>query len=34
MGTLMTKIQCQFRAWVRTPPTSSPMDPPPTATKM
>ena len=34
MGTLMTKIQCQFTAWVKMPPTSRPMDPPPTATNM
>ena len=34
IGTLMKKIQCQLRAWVRMPPTSRPMEPPPTATKM
>jgi hypothetical protein len=33
-GTLMKKIQCHERAWVNTPPTSRPIDPPPTATKM
>ena len=34
MGTLMKKIQCQERDWVSTPPTSRPIEPPPTATKM
>ncbi len=33
MGTLITKIQCQLTAWVSRPPTSRPIDPPPTATK-
>ena len=28
MGTLMKKIQCQLTACVRTPPASSPIDPP------
>ncbi len=34
MGTLMKKIQCQLMVWVKTPPKRSPIEPPPTATKM
>ena len=33
-GMLMKKIQCQLTASVTTPPTSNPIEPPPTATKM
>ncbi len=32
IGTFTKKIQCQLSACVSTPPTSSPMEPPPTAT--
>ena len=34
IGTFTKKIQCQLNVCVSTPPTSSPMEPPPTATKM
>ena len=34
IGRLMKKIQCQLTVCVSTPPTSSPREPPPTATKM
>ena len=33
IGTLMKKIQCQLTAWVSTPPTSNPIEPPAEATK-
>ena len=33
IGTLTRKIQCQFNAWVSTPPSKTPIAPPPEATK-
>jgi len=34
IGTLMKKIQCQLIASVSTPPTSSPIEPPPAPMKL